>query len=414
MRVLIVSQYYFPEGVPKPHELAEELLAKNHEVSVITGFPHYPGGKLKNGYKLGLLKREVINRIPIVRTFEFPYHGTKSALRIANYLSFLLSAPLGAFFTKRCDVIYVWHPPLTVGVAAWLIAKIKRIPFVYDVQDIWPDTVVWSGMMNERGLQVKIMRRLEKFVYRRAAHLIVQTAAGRENLIGKGVRADKITVVQNWIDEALFAGEFESERANLRSTYGWQNEFVVLFAGNLGLLQGLETAVEAAKHFSADDNIKIVFVGEGTDRIRLEKLAQDLAVGDRVQFLERQPLEKMPEIMAAADVLLVHLKKSEVANYVVPSKTLAYLASGKPILMATGGASEELVCAANAGVAIEPENPAEMAAAIKKLRELPELERAQMGANGRKYLDENLSKQKLIRTYEKLLQTIAEKAKRQS
>lgn len=412
MRVLIVSQYYFPEAVPKPHELAEELLAKNHEVSVITGFPHYPGGKLKNGYKLGLIKREIINRIPIVRTFEFPYHGTKSLLRIANYLSFLLSAPLGAFFTKRCDVIYVWHPPLTVGVAAWLIAKIKRIPFVYDVQDIWPDTVVWSGMMNEQGLQVKIMRRLEKFVYRRAAHLIVQTAAGRENLIGKGVDAGKITVLQNWIDEALFAREFEFERNNLRLNYGWQNEFVVLFAGNLGLLQGLDTVIEAAKHFSDGDNLKIVFVGEGTDRARLEKLAQDLAVGDRVQFLERQPLEKMPEIMAAADVLLVHLKKSEVANYVVPSKTLAYLASGKPILMATGGASEELICAANAGVAIEPENPAEMAAAIKRLRQMPELERAQMGANGRKYLDENLSKQKLIRAYEDLLKTIAEETKR--
>lgn len=411
MRVLIVSQYYYPEGVPKPHELAEELRARGHEVSVITGFPHYPGGKLKDGYRLSLLKRETINNIPVLRTFEIPYHSTNPFLRMANYFSFMLSAPFAAFLTAKVDAIYVWHPPLTVGVAAWIVGKIKRAPFVYDVQDIWPDSVVWSGMMREASAQVKVMRLLERFVYKRARRIVVQTEAGRANLIGKGVAPDKIAVLQNWVDESLFAGDAARRRAEIRAQFGWTNKFVVLFAGNLGLLQGLETAIEAAAQFETD-NIRVCFVGDGTDKPRLERLASDAATNGRVQFVERQPMENMPALMAAADVLLVHLKKSKVSNYVVPSKTIAYLASGKPILMATGGASEDLIKAAKAGIAIEPENPAKLAEAIEQMRRMSDAELAQFGANGKKYLHENLSKSSLIAEYAALLQQVVDERRK--
>lgn len=263
MRVLIFSQYYYPEGVPKPHELAEELAANGHTVSVLTGYPHYPGGKLAEGYKLGLFKRETIRNIPVLRLFELPYHSTNALLRMANYLSFMISAPFGAFFTPKCDVIYVWHPPLTIGVAAWLLAKLKGVPFVYDVQDIWPDFVVLSGMTREGSLQVRVMRWLEKFVYKRAHHLIVQTEAGRENFIGKGVSPEKISILPHWIDEKMFADGSANERQALREQYGWQDKFVLLFAGNLGIVQGLDSVIEAAKHIP-NPNARIVFVGDGS------------------------------------------------------------------------------------------------------------------------------------------------------
>lgn len=410
MRVLILSQYYYPEGVPKPHELAEELVERGHDVSVLTGFPHYPGGKLKNGYKLSLWLREKINNIKVLRTFELPYHNTNAILRMANYLSFLISAPFGAFFTPKVDVIYVWHPPLTIGIAAWLIAKIKGVPFVYDVQDIWPDFVILSGMMRENSFSVKVLRILEAFVYRRANHLIVGTEAARENLVGKLVPCEKLTVLPNWIDETAFETNGLNERESLRDEFGWNNSFVVLFAGNHGIIQGLETVIEAAKYLE-NDSTKIVLVGDGSDKPRLEKLARELQVTDKVQFIERQPMEKMPDFMSAADVLLVHLKKSEMQRYVIPSKTIAYLASGKPILMAMNGAAAELIDEAKAGIVIEPDDPRQLAKAIEILTETSGTEKADFGANGRSYLLQNLSKKQVVARYEKLLMKVVENAK---
>mgnify|MGYP001266208044 CR=1 FL=1 len=410
MRVLIFSQYYYPEAVPKPHELAEELAANGHEVSVLTGFPHYPGGKLAEGYRLGLKLREKIRGIPVLRLFELPYHSTNSLLRMANYLSFMLSAPFGAFMTPKVDVIYVWHPPQTIGVAAWLISKIKRAPFVYDVQDIWGHFTVLSGMVREGSPAIKIIRFLEKFVSRRAHHLIVQTEAGREYFTNIGVRREDISILPHWIDEKMFAAASNEEREKLRKHFGWEDKFVVLFAGNLGIVQGLDSVLEASRILSPE-KIRIVFVGDGTDKPRLEKIAKELNTGN-VQFIDRQPLEKMPAFMAASDALLVCLKKSDVTKYVIPSKTVAYLASGKPILLATGGASEDLIKEARAGITVEPENPSELAAAIEKLRSMPQAERDAFGANGRDYLFQNLSKKHVISLYEKLLSEVAEKYKK--
>jgi glycosyltransferase involved in cell wall biosynthesis len=413
MRVLILSQYYFPEGVPKPHELAEALKANGHEVSVITGFPHYPGGKLKSGYKLGLIKRENINDVPIVRMFEIPYHSTNPLLRIANYFSFMVSAPFGAFFTPQCDVIYVWHPPLTIGIAAWLVAKIKGVPFVYDVQDIWGHFVVLSGMVREGSFSVKLIRKLEKFVCRRANSLIVQTEAGRSYFTDKGIESEKIAILPNWIDEKMFTESSEMERQALREKMGWKDKFIILFAGNLGIVQGLDSVVEAARHIP-NGSAKIVFIGEGTDKPRLEKLAKELNVGERIQFVDRQPMEKMPGFMSAADALLVNLKKSDLSKFVIPSKTVAYLASGKPILMATGGASADLIKEAKAGISVEPENAVELAKAIEEMRKMPFPEREKLGLNGKEFLQKNLSKVEILARYEQLLSETAEKFKQKS
>ena len=410
MRILIFSQYYYPEAVPKPHELAEELAAKGHEVSVLTGFPHYPGGKLAEGYKLGLKLRESINNIPILRLFELPYHSTNALMRMANYLSFMLSSPFGAFLTPKVDVIYVWHPPLTIGVAAWLISRLKGVPFVYDVQDIWGHFTVLSGMVREGSLAIKMIRWLEKFVARRASHTIVQTEAGREYFVQRGVEPGKISILPHWIDEKSFAFSGSDDREKLREDYGWKDKFIILFAGNLGIVQGLESVIEAAAQIP-NGNACIVLMGDGTDKPRLEKLAQESNVGDKLQFVERQPAERMPEFMSAADALLVSLKKSDLTKYVIPSKTVAYLASGKPILMATGGASEDLIRQARAGLSVEPENASALAEAIEKMRLMPPAELNDFGANGREYLLRNLSKSQVIAQYENLLKEVAEEWK---
>jgi glycosyltransferase involved in cell wall biosynthesis len=408
MRVLILSQYYQPEPVPKPEELAQALTEFGHDVSVITGFPNYPSGDLYPGYRLGLTRRETIDDIPVIRTYEYPYHGKRALGRMLNYFSFMLSAPLGLWRAPKFDAIYVWHPPLTVGVAAWIIGRLRRVPFVFDVQDIWPDSVVMSGLMKP-GIAVKLLRWMEKFVYRRAGHILVVTTGARENLIGKGVPSEKVTVMPHWIDEQLFQSSGADDRTRLREHYGWQDRFVVLFAGNLGVVQGLDAVVKAAGKLPANGRALVVLVGDGTDKARLQSMAEEMKLVDRIQFIERQPMERMPAYMSAADALLVHLKRSDITQFVIPTKTMAYLAAGKPILMAMNGAAAQLVEESGAGVFIEPEEPDALARAITELSEKPEAELAAMGEKGREYLVANLAKQKVIKLYEEILSRVARK-----
>lgn len=407
MDVLIVSHYYDPEPIPKSGDLARALTQRGHRVSVITGFPNYPSGKLYEGWKLSLVSRRRDAGFPVVRTFMYPYHGRSVIGRLANYFSFMLSAPLGALFTSRCDVMYVWHPPLTVGVAAWLIAKWKRVPFVYDVQDIWPESAVLSGMLRP-GLMVRMISRLERWVYSKADHLICVTEGARQNVIGKGAAPEKVSVLPHWIEEKEFVlADPDAARARVREQFGWGTKFVAMFAGNIGLVQGLDTVVEAARLLADEDGLLIAIVGDGADKARLVAMVREKNVGARLQFIDRQPSENMPALMAGADALLVHLRDSELSNWVVPSKTFAYLASGKPIVMAMQGAAADLTRDAGAGVQVEPDNPPALADALRNLARASDEERASMGRRGREYLERNLTKEVVIGRYEELLKRVA-------
>lgn len=406
MRVLILSQYYKPEPIPKPAELAEELSRMGHSVSVVTGLPNYPTGVLYPGFRLGLVQRETADGIQIARTFEFPYHGKNSIGRMLNYLSFMITAPLGSFFVPRCDVMYVWHPPLTVGVAAWLIAWLHRIPFIYDVQDIWPESVVLSGMLRNKFI-IRMLSLIERFVYLRAAHILVVTRGARENLLEKGVNPEKVSVMPHWIDETKSAQIDSQTRQRIRQSYGWTHKFVVLFAGNIGIIQGLDAVVRAAALLPRDCGFLISLIGDGTDKQRLQELAKSLAVDDRVQFIDRHPAEEMPALMEASDALLVHLKSAPMAHWVIPTKIFAYLSAGRPILMAMDGAGADLVRDSGAGIVISPEDAVALSQGIRSLRDLSPEERAAMGRRGREYLVSKYSKQTVLAQYEGKLRMVA-------
>lgn len=403
MRVLILSQYYHPEPIPKPVELAHALREAGDDVTVITGFPNYPSGLLYPGFRLGLVRREEIDGIQVLRTFEYPYHGTRAIGRFANYVSFMLSAPLGCLLAPKLDAIYVWHPPLTVGVAAWVIARLRGIPLLYDVQDIWPEAAVLSGILKP-GLVVRCLSRLELFVYRRADHILAVTEGARQNIIAKGVPAEKVTAMPHWFDPGIFENTAAQDREKTRRQYGWEGKFVAVFAGNLGLVQGLETIVLAAELLREDPRIRVAFVGDGADRARLVGLVASLNLEASVQFVERQPMERMPAIMAGADALLVHLKWSALSNFVIPTKTLAYLASGKPIVMAMHGAAADIVQAAGAGYTVPPEDPNALAEGIRKLAAAPEEEQARMGQAGMAYLRRHFARDVVVPRYRALLE----------
>lgn len=406
MRVLILSQYYDPEPVPKPSELAEGLRQRGDDVSVITGVPNYPSGNLYPDYRLRLVQRQTMNGIPVVRTFEYPYHGKRVLGRLLNYGSFVLSAPLGGLLQRRADVMYVWHPPLTVGIAAAAISWLRRVPFVYDVQDIWPESAVLSGLMRE-GFLVKVMYKLEKFIYRRAAHVLVVTEGARQNLIGKGVPPEKVSVMPHWIDDNLFAPGTESDRERLRNVHGWSDRFVVMFAGNLGTVQGLEAVVDAASRADPASRVLFVMVGDGSDRARLESIAARSGAGERIQFIGARPASEMSAYFAAADSLLVHLKPSALSTLIIPTKTLAYLAAGKPIVMAMEGAAADLVRDAGAGVLAQPGDAMSILAAINQLAAMSPADVRSMGEKGRQYARTHHSKEKIIDAFAELLRRVS-------
>jgi len=401
MRILILSQRYYPEPLPKPSELAEALSQRGHSVTVITGFPHYPERRLYPGYRLSLAKREIVSGIPVVRTFVWPYHGRSAIGRVLNYVSFMCSSVLGSLRTPPCDLIYVWHPPLTVGLAAWAIARLKRAPYVYDVQDIWPESAVWSGMLTNQ-LIIWCLHQLERFVYDGAKHILVVSSGAKDNLQSKGVPSEKISVARHWVDESIFNQPSDSEAARVRLQYHFADRFVVMFAGNLGIVQGLEAVIRAAELLREEKNVLFVFVGDGSDKPRVVALTQQLRLTN-VLFVDRQPMAAMPAILGSADALLVHLKRSRLAGVSIPTKTLAYLASGRPIIMGVHGAAADLVRRAEAGIVVAPDDPQELARAVLELYRLPLSERMRMGQNGRAFLLKEHSKESVLDEYEAIL-----------
>lgn len=398
MRVLVLSIYHDPEPIPKTGELARELQRRGHEVTVVTAFPHYPSGELYSGYRLAPWRWETRDGVRILRTFIYPYHGRRGALRMVNYVSWMLSSIQAAWLTPRCDVIYVWHPPLTVGVTAWILGALKGVPFVYDVQDLWPESALASGLM-QPGRLVDALYRLADWVYARAPRLLVVSEAAAHYLASRGVDPAKITVAHHWLDTAPFDAPVGRD---VRAESGWDHRFVVMFAGNLGMVQGLETLVEAAALLRERSDVLFVLVGDGSDRSRLEALVAQHGLRN-VRFAGRHPAQEMPAFMAAADALVVHLRPSGIADHAIPTKILAYLAAGKPIVCATGGAAEDVVRAADAGPTSTPGDAAALARSVVALADASPAERQRLGRNGRQYLDEHFNRDRIIGEYEQVL-----------
>lgn len=402
MRILILSIYHDPEPIPKTGELARELVRRGHDVTVVTAFPHYPSGRLYPGVRLAPWRREIRDGVRVLRTFIFPYHGRSSLLRIVNYVSWMLSSIQSAWLAPPCDVMYVWHPPLTVGVTAWIVSRLKGVRYVYDVQDLWPESAVASGLMHP-GLLVDALNRLADWVYRRAPRLFVVSRAAAGALEERGVEPAKITVASHWIETAPFD---RPATRDIRRDFGLDDKFVVMFAGNLGMVQGLETVVAAAARLRDRPEIMVTLVGDGADRPRLERLIAEARL-DNVRFLGSHPSDDMPTFMRAADALLVHLRPSPIADHAIPTKILSYLAAGRPILCATGGAAAELVADSGAGDVVPPGDPVALADAIARLEARDASARARMGDRGREYLRAHFEKTIVMDTYETALRDLA-------
>ena len=379
MRILFLTQWYQPEPATLHQELAQTLIARGHKVTVLTGFPNYPSGKLYPGYRIRPLQREVLAGVPVVRVPLYPDHSRSGLLRIANYFSFALSAGLlGAGVVGRPDVLFVYHPPLTIGLPAMLLSRFWRVPFVYQIQDLWPDTLKATGMVHsERALQA--VDWLARVIYREAAAIPVISHGFARRLRERGVPARKLHIISNWVDQGLYHPE--QPDSHLSEQLGMAGRFNIMFAGNMGAAQHLETVIDAAKILETVPQIQFIFVGDGVAQEDLKARAQEYGLSN-VRFLGRYPSQDMNKLYALADVLLVHLKNDPLFEITVPHKIFAYMAVGKPILCAVNGEASQTVRDTGAGIVCKPQSPDTLAEAALELYKAPPEYRAGMGSCG--------------------------------
>jgi colanic acid biosynthesis glycosyl transferase WcaI len=373
-------------------------------VTVLTGFPNYPSGMLYPGYHVRLHQREVLAGVPVVRVPLYPEHSRSTVGRVFNYVSFALSsAVLGPWLVKRPDVIFVYHPPLTIGLPAILLSGLWRVPIVYQIQDMWPETLRATGMLrNERLLDW--VSSFAQFVYARASRILVISPGFRRNLLGKGVPAEKVDVVSNWVEfEDGSLAEVDSE---LASNLGLVGRFNIMFAGNMGEAQGLETVVEAAALLRDLPGVQFVLVGDGIALPRLKQAVQDKHLPN-VRFLGRYSQQMMPSLYALADVLLVHLKNEPLFEITIPHKVLTYLGAGKPILAAVAGDAASLVIETGAGIACPPEDPQALCEAVRCLYSMSLEQRQTLGEHGLQAAHTRFGRNELVGRIEAALQVAA-------
>ena len=387
IRILLLTQWFDPEPTFKGLVFARELVRQGFEVEVVTGFPNYPGGKVYPGYHIKLLQREVIDGVQVTRVPLYPNHDQSAIKRVLNYGSFAASSLVyGLFMAKRADVIYAYHPPLTVGIAASLIRLMRRIPVLYDIQDMWPDTLRATGMLNN-SKALGLVDTVCRWVYRRVDHIVVLSPGFKRLLEQRGVPPSKTEVIYNWADEAALA----TSTGQLPAAFPGAERFRIVFAGNMGKAQALGAVLDAAALLQArGSRVSFVMLGGGVETEPLKEQAAQRQLGN-VVFLPAVPMALVGAYLHAADALLVHLRKDPLFEITIPSKTQAYMTVGRPLLMAVNGDAADLVRQSGGGVLAESENAESLAQAAEKLASSSPQDLAAMGQKAQQFYREHLA-----------------------
>lgn len=390
-RIVYLTQLFDPEPTFKGLDFVKRLEVAGFDVEVVTGFPNYPGGKIFDGYRIRPVAHNTMQGTPVTRLAIYPSHDRSVVRRMACYASFMIASFVFLTFRwRRADLTYVYYPALTAGLAAVAVKFLRRTPVLLDVQDMWPDSLFSSGITRSRSLY-RFANMMCNFLYRHCDHILVLSPGFKALLVERGVPDDKITVVYNWADEPDVI-----ETTALPAGFDPDDTFRVLFAGNMGVAQQLDTALDAAEILQADHpGCVFYFMGGGIDKERLESRAQAMNLSN-VRFLPRVPLAEVQGFLQAADALLVHLADDALFRVTIPSKTQAYLYAGRPILMGVAGDAAVLVREADAGYVFAAGDALALAKSVERLISDGSERRAEMGSRAREFYTDRLSRSKGI------------------
>lgn len=412
MRILLLTTYFRPDVASNGvimGTLADEFVARGHEVTVLTSVPHYGSNRIWTEFSGKLCFTEQTPGMRIHRLYTYVARDRANIFsRILSYGSFsALSTAWGAVLPKY-DVILAPSPPLSNGVIADLLGRFRGTPFVYNVQDIWPDVAIRAGILkNEKT--IRRLKKMEDYVYKRAAQIAVISEGFRKNLLAKGVPGQKISVIPNFMD-GNFVTPQPKDNAFSR-THGIADKFVVLFAGNMGFSQGLENVLNAAKLLENIPDIQFLLVGNGAGRNAAEQHSKKINAGN-VKFLSYQPHEHLPQMYGSADVCVIPLRRGFTTES-VPSKLFTIMAAGKPAVAAVDRNSDtwNLIENAQCGVCVEPEDPRLLADAIMHYFQNPQ-KRLDAGQNARLCTETNYHPATLAEAYLKVMQKAIETSAR--
>lgn len=412
MKILYVSQYFPPEmGAPaaRAAELAHHWAKAGHDVSVLTGFPNHPTGVVPEEWRARLRRltyRENIDGVRVFRTWLWPLPNRKAHERMRNYASFCLSAALRGLAIPLPDVIIATSPQLLVGLSGWWLSFSRQVPFVFEVRDLWPESLAAVGVGGEDSLLHHALGAIAGFLYRQSNLIVVVTAAFKEHLIRRWrVPAEKIAVVENGVETDLFRPQSLEHDQALRRELGAEGKFLASYIGTIGNAHGLETLLDAAAKLQHQNpDVLFLLVGEGAEKERIKSLAQVRGLSN-VRFLDQQHREKIPAIISASDACLVLLKKTDVFKTVIPTKMLEFMSCARPVILGVDGQARQIVEEAGSGIVIEPENSEALVRAIVQLAANRELGTT-LGQKGREYILQNYSRDRTAEKYVQILRGV--------
>lgn len=404
-------------GAPaaRADELSRHWARMGHDVTVLTGFPNHPTGVVPPEWRSRFRRlrcKESVDGVSVVRTWLWPLPNRKTHERVRNYASFCISAAVGGMDRSQPDVVIATSPQLLVALSGWWLAWWKRVPFVFEVRDLWPESLAAVGAGGEGTLLHRALGAVAGFLYRRADRIVVVTPAFKDHLIQYWrVPAAKISMIENGVETDLFRPDpspIEIRRESKFKNGGADGRFLICYAGTMGLAHGLETLIAAAEELQTTLPSAIFrLIGEGAEKKRLMELAAARGLTN-VQFLGQQPRQRIPALVADADLCLVLLKKNNLFKTVIPTKLLEYMACERPVIVAVDGQTRQIVEEARAGVFVPPEDSQALAKAICDLARNPE-RRRQMGVNGRQYILAKLSREQTAQDYISVLEQLLSK-----
>ena len=409
MKILYVSQYFPPEmGAPaaRASELSRHWANMGHDVTVLTGFPNHPTGVVPREYAAKfrrLVVREEISAVNVVRTWLLPFPNRKAYERILNYSSFCLSAASTGLLVSRPDVVIASSPQLLVGLSGLWLARCKRVPFVFEVRDLWPESLAAVGAGDGNSMLHRTLAKIAGFLYRNCDRLVVVTPAFEDHLIKYwDLPRNKISVIENGVETDLFAPVLKTD---LRKRWDAEKKFVVSYIGTMGMAHGLETVITAAAKLR-DTNPEILFllVGEGAEKERIVALAKERSLNN-LQFVDQQPRQEIPAYIVASDACLVPLKKTDVFKTVIPTKMLEFMSCARPVILGVEGQARTILEEARGGISIEPEDPQALADAICYLAANRDHARI-LGENGREYIVRKFSRRQTAEKYIRMLKRL--------
>lgn len=404
MRILYISQYFPPEigaTQTRAYEMASNLIHMGHSVTMLTEIPNHPSGVFPLEYRGKFYERKDLNGIDVIRLWVYASPKKTFYKRLAFYLSFMINAVLVGVLVvkKRYDVVYATSPPLFVGAAGLALSILKRMPFVFEVRDLWPESAIELGELHNR-FAIKWATRLEAVCYRRAKKIIVVTNGIHDHLLQRGIPKEKLAVIHNGSNTDLFQYR-PTGRARIRRQLGLDNKFIVLYAGIIGIAQGLETVIQAARMLHDQKDIQFIFVGEGPQKAHLTSILSRTNINN-LMFLDEQPREIIPDYLSASDIAIVPLRNIDIFRSALPSKIFDAWACERPVLLSAEGEARNVMEKAQGGIRISPENPEEMVSAINFLKSSPD-QRLNFGRNGRRFTLQHYSRQAQAEKLENIL-----------